>query len=416
MARRRGTAPLRPQPGRARRRGPVVTARPPPSRPRAVRSAAAARPDLGARRLLSLEREGQRVLTLLAPGIELVRLEALLPGVLGLVLGAGEPVGAPQLVVRLDQVRPELEGFLEEGLGVLVHLALQVDEAEIEMGVERRLLVVVEPDRLREVLDRLAENAFLQTDISDVDAGERVGGLFHEDLLKRAERVVVVLVQHLRPAEQRLGLRLSRGELQRLVQGLDRPGVVPEGDEAPPLLVERRRTNVVGVDRGARAGELGRRQLADERVHLLEVGDDLALHGLALGNARHRLQATCDLLVLGSEGWERAIHHQAFAGSRTTASSASFSLDVSSRAVLSTMMVRPSFTTRPVMYSAARPFTIAGGEVISGAATCSTSVTASTITPSLPPSHSRITVRVSSRSGAGALSRLRRSTRGTAMP
>src|SRR5207244_9272275 len=202
---------------------------------------------------------GQRVLTLLAPGIELVRLEALLPGVLGLVLGAGEPVGAPQLVVRLDQVRPELEGFLEEGLGILVHLALQVDEAEIEVGVERRLLVVVEPDRLREVLDRLAENAFLQTDISDVDAGERVGRFFHEDLLKRAERVVVVLVQHLRPAEQRLGLRLSRGELQRLVQGLDRPGVVPEGDEAPPLLVERRRTNVVGVDRGARAGELGRR-------------------------------------------------------------------------------------------------------------------------------------------------------------
>src|SRR5256886_2106684 len=100
-------------------------------------SAAAARPDPGARRLLSLEREGQRVLTLLAPGIELVRLEALLPGVLGLVLGAGEPVGAPQLVVRLDQVRPELEGFLEEGLGILVHLALQVDEAEIEVGVER---------------------------------------------------------------------------------------------------------------------------------------------------------------------------------------------------------------------------------------------------------------------------------------
>src|SRR3989454_3944124 len=34
------------------------------------------------------------------------------------------------------------------------------------------------------------------------------------------------------------------------------------------------------------------------------------------------------------------------------------------------MIVRPSFTTRPVMYSAARPLTIAGGDVISGAATC----------------------------------------------
>src|SRR5439155_21854950 len=114
-------------------------------------------------------------------------------------------------------------------------------------------------------------------------------------------------------------------------------------------------------------------------------GDDLALHTLALGAARHRLEATRDLLVLGSQGRKRAIDHQAFAGSRTAVSSASFSFDVSSRAVFSTMIVRPSFTTRPVMYSAARPFTIVGGDVISGAATCSTSVTASTMTPSLPP-------------------------------
>src|SRR6266699_3199204 len=256
MARRRGTAPLRPQPGRARRRGPVVTARPPPShdppsRPRAVRSAAAATPDLGARRLLSLEREGQRVLTLLAPGIELVRFEARFPGVLGLVLGAGVPVGAPQLVVRLDQVRPELEGFLEEGLGVLVHLALQVDQPEIEVGVKSRLLVVVEPDRLREVLDGLAEDALLQTDVPDVDPGERVRRLLHQDLLEGAERVVVVLVQHLRPAEERFRLRLSGGELQRFLQRLDRPRVVAEGDETPPLFDEGRRPDVVRVDRGA---------------------------------------------------------------------------------------------------------------------------------------------------------------------
>src|SRR5256886_3615170 len=258
--------------------------------------------------------------------------------------------------------------------------------------------------------------------------------------LKGAERVVVVLVQHLRPPEERFRLRLSRGELQRLLQRLDRARVVPQRDEAPPLLDEGRRADVVGVDRGARAGELRRRrlrrrrgdlleavhqladlllergQLADERIDLLEVGDDLALHGLALGAARHRLEATRDLLVLGSQGWERPRDHHAFAGSRTAVSRASFSVDVSRRAVLRTMIVRPSFTTRPVMYSAARPVTIAGGEVISGAATCSTSVTASTTTPSLPPSHSRITVRVSSRSGAGALSRLRRSTSGTATP
>src|SRR6185437_5034637 len=411
-----------------------------PRRPPATRSAAAARRGLGARRLLSLEREGQRVLTLLAPGIELVRLEALLPRALRLLLVAAEPVGAPHLVVRLDQVRPELERFLKEGLGILVHLALQVDEPEIEVGVERRLLVVVEPDRLRQVLDRLAEDALLQTDIPDVDTGERVRGLLHQDLLKGAECVVVVLVQHLRPPEQRFRLGLSRRELQRLLQRLNRARVVPERDEAPPLFDEGGRADVVGVDRGTRAGELRcrrlrrrcrdlleavhqladllleGRQLADERVDLLEVGDDLALHRLALGAARHRLEATRDLLVLGPQGRERAIDHHAFAVSRTTASRATFSVEVSSRAVLSTMIVRPSFTTRPVMYSAARPFTIFGGDVISGAATCSTSVTASTMTPSLPPSHSRITVRVSSRSGAGAPSRLRRSTSGTATP
>src|SRR6266705_6245905 len=64
---------------------------------------------LGARRLLPLERELQRLLTLLAPGIELVRLEALLPGVLFLLVVSREPQGAPQLVVGLDQVGAQLE-------------------------------------------------------------------------------------------------------------------------------------------------------------------------------------------------------------------------------------------------------------------------------------------------------------------
>src|SRR6266480_1565311 len=390
--------------------------------------------------LCSSSQTRPRCAAALAPGIELVRLEAVFPRSFRLVLIAGEPIGAPQLVIRLDQVRPELERLLEEGLGVLVHLALQVDEPEIEVGVERGLLVVIEPDGLREMLDRFAEDALLQTDVPDVDAGERVRGLLHQHLLKRAERIVVVLVQHLRPPEERFGLRFSGGELQRLLQRLDRTRIVPERDQAPPLFDESRRADVVCVDRGARARELRRRrlrrgggdlleavhqladlflerrQLADERIDLLEVGDDFALHGLALSAVRHRLEATGDLLVLGSQGRERARNHHAFAGSRTAVSSASFSFEVSSRAVLSTMIVRPSFTTRPVMYSAARPLTIAGGDVISGAATCSTSVTASTMTPSLPPSHSRITVRVSSRSGAGALSRLRRSTSGTATP
>src|SRR4029077_1409309 len=131
------------QPARARGRGLAVPARPPPSRgppprPPAVRPGAGARRGLGARWLLSLEREGQRVLTLLPPGIELVRLEPVVPRALRSVLVTAEPVRAAQLVVGLDQVRPELEGFLEERLSVFVHLALQVDQPEIEVGVERR--------------------------------------------------------------------------------------------------------------------------------------------------------------------------------------------------------------------------------------------------------------------------------------
>src|SRR5207253_6599156 len=109
---------------------------------------------------------------------------------------------------------------------------------------------------------------------------------------------------------------------------------------------------------------LERGQLADQGVDLLEVGDDLAFYRLALRATGHRLDAMRDLLVRGPEGRQRRIDHQAFAVSFTAVSSATFSFDVSSRAVLSTMIVRPSFTTRPVMYSAARPFTIPGGEVI----------------------------------------------------
>src|SRR5690606_25311387 len=74
---------------------------------------------------------------------------------------AGEPLGAPELRVRLDQVGAELERLPEERLRVLVHLAVEVDEAEVVVGVERGLAVVVEPDDPGEVLDRLAEDPLL---------------------------------------------------------------------------------------------------------------------------------------------------------------------------------------------------------------------------------------------------------------
>src|SRR3989442_3131725 len=119
---------------------------------------------------MALAQELERVLTLLAPGIELVRLEAFLPRLLPPLPLAREPIGATQLVVGLDQVRPELERLLQKRLRVFVHLPLQVDQAEVEVGVQRRLLVVVETDRFGEMLDRLLQDTVVVTDVPYVDS------------------------------------------------------------------------------------------------------------------------------------------------------------------------------------------------------------------------------------------------------
>src|SRR5262245_60126674 len=135
-------------------------------------SAAAEQKELFSRRLLALGDKLQHFLALLAPGIELVGLETVLPRGLGLVLIATEPVRAPQLVIRLDQIRTQRERLLEKRFGILIHLALQVHEPEIKVRIQRRLFVVVQPNRLGEVLDRLTEDPFFETDIADVDPRE----------------------------------------------------------------------------------------------------------------------------------------------------------------------------------------------------------------------------------------------------
>src|SRR5439155_4661630 len=154
------------------------------------------------------------------------------------------------------------------------------------------------------------------------------------------------------------------------------------------------------------------RHLAEHPVDLLEKGDDLALGGFALGVSRRAppLELPGDGIVFAAQRRDRC-----FCG-HVAPCRASFSFALSSLFVFKTTIVRPFCTTRPAMYSAARPFTIPGGGVTACAATCSTSVTASTMTPILPPSNSRMTVRVSSRSGAAVPSRLRKSTRGIAAP
>jgi hypothetical protein len=125
---------------------------------------------------------------------------------------AGEPLRATQLEVGLNEVGPELQRLPEEGLRVLEHLPLEVDKSQVEVRVQRGLAIVVQADGLGQVLDRLAEDPLLEANVAHVDPGERVGRLLHEDAREGAQRVVVVLVQHLRPAKQRLRLGVARCE------------------------------------------------------------------------------------------------------------------------------------------------------------------------------------------------------------
>src|SRR5436190_21725951 len=144
----------------------------------------------------------------LSPRIELVRGIAVLPRLPRFVLLPVEPVRASQLAVRFYEIRAERQRLLEEGLGILEHVPLEVHEPEVEARVRRRLLVVIETDGARQVLDGLVPRALLETDVADVDACERVLRLAHEHLLEPREGVVVLLLQHQRPAEQRLGVRV----------------------------------------------------------------------------------------------------------------------------------------------------------------------------------------------------------------
>src|SRR5688572_19150932 len=98
---------------------------------------------------------------------------------------------------------------------------------------------------------------------------------------------------------------------------------------------------------------LERAELGDLRIDPLEERYDLAFGCLALGVIADLVELSGNAVVFDSQLF--GIRHA------TTASSASFSLADSSLLVLNTTMVRLSRTTIPVMYSAARPRTMAGG-------------------------------------------------------
>src|SRR6185295_14509848 len=112
------------------------------------------------------------------------------PGLHRLVTLTIEPIRTAELVVRLDQIWTEGNGLLQERLRVLEHVTFEIDEPQIEVSIQRRLLVVPETNRSRQMLDRLAEDLLLQTNVADVHAGERVLRLTDEHPLKVEQRVV----------------------------------------------------------------------------------------------------------------------------------------------------------------------------------------------------------------------------------
>src|SRR5262249_54989 len=107
------------------------------------------------------------------------------------------------------------------------------------MGIQRGLAAVVEADGFGEMFALLPALALLEARVADVDSREGIGRLFHEQLGGRSESVIVIFVQHLGPAEERLRLERTGRERQRLLKRLDGASVVGERDEAPPLLYVR---------------------------------------------------------------------------------------------------------------------------------------------------------------------------------
>src|SRR5258705_5753246 len=105
--------------------------------------------------------------------------------------------------------------------------------------------------------------------------------------------------------------------------------MIAERDETPSLLDERRRADVVRMEGRPRPGELrcgrllgvGRellvaideaadvvlelRQLGEDAIHLLEIGDDLALGGLALGPGRRAIDLARNGVVFLPESGNR---------------------------------------------------------------------------------------------------------------
>ncbi len=116
-------------------------------------------------------------------------------------------------------------------------------------------------------------------------------------------------------------------------------------------------------------------QLGQRHVHTLEVGDDLALDDLPLGRGRGPLEARGNVAVLLPVRRDQGLGGSGGLAHGNASSRASRSSAERSRPALSTTMVRPGRVMMPLMYRAARPRTMGGGEAIVRVSTRRTSLT-----------------------------------------
>jgi hypothetical protein len=130
----------------------------------------------------------------------------------------GKPHGAPQLIPRLQQVRPELDRLAKERLRVVEHFTLVVHLPQVQVRVQRRFGILVQADRARKMLDGFTVNLLAQAHVADVRASERIPRIAHQHIVKRQEGTVIMFLQHLSPAEQRLRFVAVRCKFERAAQ------------------------------------------------------------------------------------------------------------------------------------------------------------------------------------------------------
>ena len=129
-----------------------------------------------------------------------------------------------KFIPALEQVGSKLERLPKEGFRIVVHLALAIHHAEIQVRIQRGLPIEIQTDHARQLFNRLTVPALFQQQGAHRGQCQGIGGVTRQHTLQGGQRLVGSLLQHLRPPQQRLGLVATRCQLQGPTKGELRPG------------------------------------------------------------------------------------------------------------------------------------------------------------------------------------------------